>query len=420
MIKKNDVLNSHSSPEEVVDCFIKSLRIPQEYRDILLKSVDSPDVYEDLEKLILKPDVSFGDIPPRIKKIFSDHMVSFRKTVERDISRRIEEADNGKENSCPNNFDVPTESSSLESEDVALSDMTADSFVSSKMKGRWLSSRDRHRLLKIQIGRGRNPDNPEIKMHTATTHMLGKKEALPHLRFYVNGADPYKTFADENNRAWTLSLSCVQDLLEFLDPRATFHYAIIDGYEPIMDEGPLLHLLAILRLYGWEPILISRGLFISQMVNPEKTLKTLVRVGLYWVHIEFDSGVLKVIGLEAVDKLFEAISRNTLKITSNYHPNDHPDSNIWLQNLLDNPNLNKTDGLFFIDSAGSCDEQGKGSQAVEKKVMELVVGHRDTIALYDGSHEFLQQCSLLKSGWQKIIDSWCDYAGIEGSRDASI
>jgi len=399
MINKNDLLNA--SAEEIVDCFINSLRIPQEYRDILLKSINSPDVYNDLEKLILKPNISFDDIPPCIKKIFSDHMTSLRKTTEKDVNRRIEEMDHGKENYCPNDSDVPIESSSLESEDVALSEMTADAFIFSKMERRWLPFRDRERQLAIQIGRGRNPDNSEITMHA---DMLGKKEILPHLRFYVNGADPYKTCVDENSRAWTLSFSHVRELLEFLDSKAVFRYAIIDGHEPIMNVKSVLPLLAILRLYGWEPILISRGLFISQMANPEETLKTLVRAGLYWVHIEFHPKVLNIIGLEAVDKLYEVILRNRLKVTSNYHPDNHSDSNIWLQKLLDNSNLNRTDGLLFIDAANSSDEQDKQEGKVTaKKMAELIIGHNGTIALYQ-ENECLRHCNLFEGRWQETMD----------------
>lgn len=237
---------------------------------------------------------------------------------------------------------------------------------------------------------------------------MDKTILLSRLRFFVNGADPQKISVEASKRIWTLPLGNVRELLEFLGQSSDSRYALIDGNEPLLDEKPLKHLVANLRLYGWEPIVISRGIFAVSLEDPTELLENLHNVGLTWFHLEFDGRLLEAIGLSAIQSMYDAVKKASLLVTGCYYLTKEPSSIRWLYRLWDDIAFNQVSSYFYIYPRVPSLDQLPENDIIEKSFLttELIVGSRGTLVLYNAENGRQQRCSLFDKTWPGTLAEW--------------
>ena len=232
---------------------------------------------------------------------------------------------------------------------------------------------------------------------------------IPLLHIYVNDDDPNQLLDHTPEKEWTLPLSQIRKLLEFLDTRVDPGCALIDGYEPLLYGKPLLHLIASLRLYGWDPSVMTRGAFISHLENPKQKLEILYRAGLSCLQLYFTEAILQKLGLEGIEQIFLLINNGPITIASHYYYDGNgPHRAVYLQGLMHNLNFNRISHMLYIDSLENQDQvlRQKNKNVEQELFPRFIVGHKGTLALSSTQGEKKFHCSLLADGWQSIVDGW--------------
>jgi len=224
------------------------------------------------------------------------------------------------------------------------------------------------------------------------------------LHLYVNSAKPGDISASGQEGQWTLPLPQLREFLEITDLKLSCGYALIDGYEPALAKK-LPELIGYLRLYGWEPILATAGLFPTLIENPEQKIKSLVNAGLFRIHLEVDEKTLKAAGIKAISLLYREAAKNSLSITSLYNSSEDAEiSDDSLRALWQDPYFNNMSHLFYV-YPGKEDLPGQEAQENDFD-FEFIIGNRGTIVCWKNGQPLSKRCSLLEKQWQKTVAEW--------------
>jgi hypothetical protein len=247
-----------------------------------------------------------------------------------------------------------------------------------------------------------------IPMQIAHNSIPGTPLRLSRLRVYVNGANPHQLLTNIEQRPWTLPLNSLIDLLKFLDSAPLSRYAVIDGHEPILDEKPLRQLVANLRIYGWEPILTTRGLCVPLVTELSKRLEILSRAGLSWIHLELNGPIVESLGERTINALCESISSAPFLITGCYYLTGELTSEEMLRRLLGISQFNQVCRQFYIFPEELRKDQPRENDILQTPdlAIELIVGNKGTLALETGEDAQPRYSSLVKDDWREDLKEW--------------
>lgn len=390
---------------DMLDDFMRSLRIPIEYEESLKASLaSSRQLREELRVFMNSPSRSFSDIPGKMKEVMRAQLKDFEKNAMIDFERRTQDY---LELKTGRGGDVSQRPLLNRARDIALSEMTIEAFLSSIRVATEPFLPDLRYLFRLRLaGRGENPDilkNLPVLNENKSTKTFQSQPALPFLHLYVNSADPNNIRAGVEEKSWALSISQIKDLLELLDSQRIMPFVVIDGHEPIVHEKMLLALAGHLRLYNWEVILMTRGMFVTSLAEYKKRLENLSRVGLSWIHLWLCADVLKDVGMDAIEEFYRVAMDVGLKVTSSYYLDGHPESDMWMRRLLGGAGFNKENASFCVAS-----EKTKGLQEKNGGCFweELIVGNQGTLAAYKEDGHLLRICRLSDGDWEKPMGKW--------------
>jgi hypothetical protein len=229
------------------------------------------------------------------------------------------------------------------------------------------------------------------------------------LHLYVNGASCEDLGVKDADRKWTLPVSGIKSLLEFIGSSMFARTAIIDGNEPALDSKELSHLMAWLQVYGWSPILNTTGEFMKNCINPSVVIKRLMQIGPFKMKINLDARRIKDVGLKNISMLYREAKRNDLRIVVCYQLDKGGNSRVWLQRFLSCPDFNNVHSEVYITPIIYRDPRDTLRAACsgeEKSLFELIVGHKGTLLCNSFGLKNMPKCSLSDKNWKEVFSNY--------------
>ncbi len=224
------------------------------------------------------------------------------------------------------------------------------------------------------------------------------KDRVLFSHFYVNGVNP-RSYGNKEEPPWNLPLAEIRNLLDVLEKNIYPTFAVIDGYEPVFEIHSLKRFIAFLRLYGWYPVLLTRGIF-AVKTNVERTIEELLNAGLSALHIELDPSAIRHLGEEPFLRLYRAAMKNRVTLTTSccLPADDNGQASATFREFLRKEEFNDIFHNFFLISKQTALHLSQADSFLH----EFIVGHKGTLSLEPLLPASLR-CNLFANGWSSRL-----------------